>query len=187
MGVMNPRSNVRFDRVEQPTALALISDWPSKSQNLAYSLIRTYGTPHEATPSMLIWRYNGQWKRTVLHREGMQHNMPHPHVDILEQTVDEKIQPALSSEISKFDGSIVIDRTRGEMTAFCESEQANIFLLNLAHDIILGKKTAKEAQKTLLDASDLFHSILPNKYRDALLFTATVDTTDPDRSTAQPN
>lgn len=184
---MSTRTNVQFDRVAQPTVLKLVSAWPAKSRHMANSLIQTYGTPHEATPSMLIWRYNGQWKRTVLHKEGVRHNVPHPHVDILEQTVDEKIQPALTSEVMIFDGSIVIDRTRGEMTAFCESEQANIFLLNLAHDIILEKKTAEEARKVLLDASDLFHSMLPNSYRDSLRFEATVDTRDPDRSTAEPN
>ncbi len=179
--------NLRFQRIAQAAASSLITHWPGKSRRAAYALIEKYGTPHEATPSMLIWQYNGPWKRTVIHRDGVNHNVPYSHIDILEQTVDAKVQSSALSAIMEFDGSIVIDRTRGEMTAYCESEQANMLLLNLAYEIMLGRKTAKEARKILVNTSDLFHSILPNSYRDSLLFTSTVETTDPDMVTAEPN
>lgn len=184
---MSPTVNLRFKEVAQSAALGLISHWPGKSRRLAYSLIQTYGAPHEATPSMLIWNYNGPWKRTVIHREGVSHNVPHAHTDILEQTVDAKVDPTLSAEIMRFDGSIIMNRTRGEMTAYCESEHANIFLLNLAYDITLGIKSAEEARKVLRDGSDFFHSMLPNTYRDSLRFSSTVEASDPDMETAQPN
>lgn len=185
---MTPNTiNLRFERIAQTAAASLIAHWPGKSRKVAYALIEKYGTPHEATPSMLIWHYNGPWKRTIVHRDGINHNVPYSHVDILEQTVDAKVLPAVCSEIMQFDGSIVIDRTRGEMTAYCENEQANILLLNLAHDIIIGRKTAKEATKILVDTSDFFHSILPNVYRDSLLFASTIEATDTDRVTAEPN
>lgn len=185
---MTPNSiNLRFDRIAQAAASSLIMHWPGRSRRLAYALIEKYGTPHEATPSMLIWHYNGPWKRTVVHRDGVNHNVPYSHIDILEQTVDTRIRPSLASEVIQFDGSVLIDRTRGEMTAYCENEHANIFLLNLAHDIILGRKTAKEARKILVDTSDFFHSILPNLYRDSLQFTSTVEASDPDMVTAEPN
>lgn len=184
---MNSTGVIRFKHLPKSIITRIISSWPTYSQKVAASLVETYGTPHEATPTMLIWQYNGPWKRTIVHHEGVRHNIPHRHVDILEQTVDAKVLPDSYSEIIKFDGSIIIDRTRGEMTAYCESEHANILLLNLAHDISIGKITAQEAKKVLENSSDFFHSMLPNQYRDSLLFTPTVQTNDPDMVTAEPN
>ncbi len=184
---MENHINLHYEHATPHSARKVIRRWPAASRKVADTLIERYGPPHEVSPSMLIWLYNGNWKRTVIHRNGAAHNVPHPHKDILEQTVDAKVLPADSSEIMKFNGSIIIDRTRGEMTAFCESEQANIFLLNLAHDICIGRKTAQEAKSVLMDSSDFFHSMLPNQYRDSLLFTSTVETNDPDMVTAEPN
>ncbi|MEK7499300.1 MAG: hypothetical protein AAB649_01705 [Patescibacteria group bacterium] len=184
---VSQKVTLRYNHAASVAVRRVLDDWPAKSRRIAKSLIEKYGTPHEATPSMLLWNYNGYWKRTVIHREGVRHNVPRPHLDILEQTVDAKVRPNTFAEIMKFDGSISINRTRGEMTAYCESEHANIFLLNLAHDIAIGRQTALQAQKVLYDASDFFHAHLPNNYRDSLLFTATIQTNDQDMVTAQPN
>lgn len=177
---MSTLLNLKFQRVAPATVRDIVADWPAQSYHLAYELISIYQMPHEATQHMLIWYYNGAWKRTVLHRDGMPHNIPHLHTDILEQTIDERVQTDAYSQIAKFDGSIIIDRTRGEMTAYCESERANTFLLNLAHDIIIEKKTAEEARDVLMQSSDFFHSMIPNHYRDSLLFSSQEGTNDPD-------
>ena len=102
---MAPNITIRYDHVAGAAVNSLIATWPAKSRHLAHSLIETYGTPHEATPSMLIWNYNGNWKHTIVHGDGARHNVPHPHIDILEQTVDAKVQPNIIAEIMKFDGS----------------------------------------------------------------------------------
>lgn len=179
--------NLHLERINQTAIGHVLSHWPKRSHRLAESLIHTYGLPHEATPSMLIWYYNSPWKRTVLHRDGVRHNIPRPHTDLLEQTIDTKISPEACSEIAKFDGSIIVDRTRGEMTAFCQDEDANTFILNLAHDIALGKTAAGEARKRLVESEELFRHLWPNPYRDELQFDPEVKADDPDRITAEPN
>lgn len=176
-----------YHRAEQADADRLLRIWPPNSRKLCGEIIDTYGLPHEITETMAIWHYNGPWKRTVVHRNGVQHNVPHPHIDLLEQTVDAKVNPELFSEIATFDGSIILDKTRGEMTCYCESERANTLILNLAHDIILGRKTAEGARDVLMKSSDFFHSQLPNPYRESLQFTSTIETTNPDMATAEPN
>ncbi|MEO6077471.1 MAG: hypothetical protein ABIP54_01680 [Candidatus Andersenbacteria bacterium] len=144
--------------------------------------------PHEATQNMLIWHYNGPWKRTILHKEGVRHNIPHPHIDLLEQTVDAKIPANKHDDIVAFDGSIIIDKTRGEMTAFCESEHANILILNLAHDIAIGQKTSKQAREYMNKYEGPIHAMWPNPYKDSLQFTTTVLPYDQDTMiTAQPD
>ena len=184
---MQAMLNLKLGRINQTGVSHILAHWPKRSHRLAESLIHSYGLPHEATPSMLIWYYNSPWKRTVLHRDGVQHNIPRPHIDLLEQTIDAKIMPDSWGELSKFDGSIIIDRTRGEMTAYCQDEEANTFILNLAHDIVLGTKTAKEARRILFDSDDLLHHVWPNPYRDELQFDPTIQAGDSDRVTAEPN
>lgn len=179
--------HLQLERISEATLEHIFAHWPRKSHRLARLLIHAYGLPHEATPSMLIWHYNSPWKRTVVHRDGARHNVPRPHVDLLEQTIDAKVTPEACGEIAKFDGSVIINRTRGEMTAFCEDEDANTFILNLAHDIGLGKKAASEARRILLDSDDLLHHAWPNPYRDELQFDSNVLGDDPDRVTAEPN
>lgn len=178
---------LQLERVTSAQLEHILLHWPKKSHRLAETLMHSYGLPHEATPSMLMWYYNSPWKRTVLHRDGARHNIPHRHIDLLEQTIDAKVTAEMCAELAKFDGSIVVDRTRGEMTAFCQDEHANTFILNLAHDIILGRKDAAQARQVLLESDDLIHHAWPNPYRDTLQFDPIVQADDPDRITAEPN
>ena len=161
-------------RIEGSAVEDLLSAWPNNSRAHAERFIRSYGMPHEATQTMVIWHYNGPWKRTIVHREGAPHNIPHQHIDLVEQTVDAFIPADKNDEIIQFDGSIIIDRTRGEMTAFCESEHANMLILNLAHDISIGKSTASQARQYMDKFEGIIHANWPNPYRDSLQFTSTI-------------
>jgi hypothetical protein len=131
---------------EAPTAAPKsVAGWPQATQELAARLTAKYGPPQESTPRLLIWYGNGPWKRTVLHKEGVRHNFPRPHQDILEQTVNYRVPPAKVAELLSYDGSIVVDRTRGEVTVHCDSEQANTLTLNLVDDIVKGERTVDQA------------------------------------------
>ena len=64
------------------------------------------------------------WKRTELINEEINHDFPLPHKDMLFQTVNLQVPPDKFDEIAAFDGSLVINRTRGEIAAFCDKEPA---------------------------------------------------------------
>lgn len=110
-------------------------------------MVQKYGLPHEATSGMLIWYYNGSWKRTVAHRDGTHHNFPRPHFDLLEQTIEYRVPAEKCSELAMFNGSLIINRTRGELGVCCDSEGTNLLMLNLAHQIIISHKTVEEARR----------------------------------------
>jgi hypothetical protein len=122
-----------------------LAAWPAARRKLAVELIAKYGRPHEATASELIWGEKAPWKRIVLHRTGAKHNFPLPHEDVLEQTVNYRVPPAKAGELLSYNGSLVVDRTRGELSAHCDSEPQNRIALNLADDIVTGNRTADEA------------------------------------------
>ena len=49
--------------------------------------------------------------------------------------------------LASYNGSLIADRTRGELTAFCDSEATNMLSLNLAQDILRGRITAEQARE----------------------------------------
>ncbi len=125
---------------------AILDDWPREPRKSARDVIDDYGLPDEAATGRLIWHGNGPWKRTELSREGVPHRFPKKHTDHLEQVIDYPVPPEKASEITRYDGSIMIHRTRGELSARCDREEMNVLALNLAHDIATGEKGVEEAR-----------------------------------------
>ena len=82
-------------------------------------MLAKYGPPAEATPTKLFWYGNGPWKRTVLTSDIVAHNWPTVHTDFLTQVIDYRVPPESFDDIAEFDGSILLDRTRGEVAARC--------------------------------------------------------------------
>ncbi len=182
---MHGMARLNEPRIQGSAVHDLLSTWPNNSRVLAEEFTRSYGMPHEATQSMLIWHYNGPWKRSIVHKEGAPHNVPHHHIDLVEQTVDAMIPADKNDEIIAFDGSIIIDRTRGEMTAFCENEDANMLILNLAHDIAIGKSTASQARQYMNKFEGPIRANWPNPYRNSLQITSTLLANDQDTMITQ--
>lgn len=129
----------------------LIQDWPQTSRLAVRQMMEKYGAPDEATPTRVIWFDNGPWKRTVVTNEPTDHDFPMPHQDVMEQVIDYQVPPHRVDELAAYDGSVYVDRTRGEMSARCDAEAANFIALNLAHDIIEDKRSVEEARKEYAD------------------------------------
>jgi hypothetical protein len=74
----------------------------------------------------------------------------HPtHPDYLEQTINYKVPLDLVDDVIKFDGSIIIDRTKGEVCARYDKEPMNFLALNLMHDIADKKADCSKRSKIL--------------------------------------
>lgn len=130
----------------------VLANWPAQPKLSAEKIIAKYGAPKEVTDSNLIWYNNGPWKRTNVGRVESPHDFPKPHTDLMVQTIDYRVPPEKMDELAAYDGSVFVERTVGELSARCDKEEANFLALNLAHDIIIGKKTVAEARKFYTDA-----------------------------------
>lgn len=124
----------------------MMANWPMAAKKAAKKVISKYGAPDEATPSMLVWHNRGGWKRTVASRTPTMHHFPGPHPDSVEQVIDYRVPLGKYDDLARYDGSVNIDRTRGEMSARCDLEEMNLLALNLAHDIITGRKSVEQAR-----------------------------------------
>jgi hypothetical protein len=122
-----------------------LQGWPPKTVALAVTLVEKYGKPEDVAARRITWYGNGPWKRTALLREGVPHNFPQPHQDILEQTVDYRVPAKKVADLLAYDGSLLIDRTRGELSVHCNTEEMNILTLNIAHDVATGERSVEQA------------------------------------------
>lgn len=125
----------------------IVASWPEVPTMVAQTVMDKYGPPQEATPSRMIWFNNGPWKRTILYRDTIQHNFPVPHPDLLEQFINYDVPPDMFDELAQYDGSVIAERTKGEMSARCDAEVANFLAINLANDIVTGQRSVEEARQ----------------------------------------
>ena len=161
---------------------SILMNWKEQPRDTARALIAKYGAPHEVTQSRMIWYNNGPWKRTELSNAEIPHNFPAPHNDMLEQVIDYRVPPEKTMDVLAYNGSILIDRTRGEMGARCASEELNIMALNLAHDVITGQRTPESARDTYTTAATQFTQGIGSPLNEKLQFiTAVGPTADPDQ------
>lgn len=161
-----------------------IAGWPDESREAAQLVIDKYGAPHEATDSYLLWHAVGPWKRIVASKSFWKHEFPAPHFDSVESVLDYHVPTDLFTPLAEFDGSVVVERTAGEVSARCHDEEANNLALNLMHDIVTGERDVEDARsyyaKEFLD----YRRKKPTPYMEKLRFApdpdADTDTADPD-------
>ena len=157
-------------RVDPAEVERIIADWPDAQQNVARQMLAKYGPPNEATPTQLFWYRNGPWKRTVLTSDVVTHNWPAPHSDFLTQVIDYRVPPEMAHLIALFDGSILVDRTRGEVAARCDSEAANVLGINMVHEIVNGKRTVEQARQISTENTVAYNLGRSAPYAERLLF-----------------
>lgn len=161
-------------------APATMDGWHPASIEAIEYMTRKYGAPAEMTSSMAIWHRTGPWKRTIVYRDAVPHRFPGPHPDVMEQFIDYRLNPALFDEIAMYDGSVIVERTKGEMSARCDKEGANFLALNLAHEIATGKRTVGEARQAYGEQIKMMKAGQMTPYTSGLMFTPPPVGNDPD-------
>lgn len=136
------------NKVASDKANSLTSGWPQASITAAREMIEKHGDPQEVTSEELIWRNVAPFKKIVVHKTVYNHKFPLMHQNSLEHVVDYRAPVSKIDDIWRYNGSIVLDRTKGEMSSFSDNEAANILALNLAHDVMMGKRGSDNARVT---------------------------------------
>lgn len=131
---------------DEQSVRAMVNTWPETARNAAGEAMDKYGAPDGVTDTMLVWHDNGPWKRTIVYRKEVDHRFPMPHKDVWEQFVNYDVPPEKFDELAAYDGSVLVDRTKGEISARCDKEGANFLALNLADDIINNRRTVDDAR-----------------------------------------
>jgi hypothetical protein len=156
--------------IDPTTAERVIDGWSSAPKHIAKQMVDKYGPPNEATPTRLFWYRQPPWKRIEVSADPVAHNWPAPHEDFFTQVIDYRVPPEMVHLITMFDGSILVDRTRGEVWARCDSEAANVLGLNMAHEIVTGKRSVEEARETSAEQTVAYNLGRSAPYAERLQF-----------------
>ncbi|CAN5870861.1 hypothetical protein BH11GEM1_BH11GEM1_33430 [soil metagenome] len=165
----------------------MMSSWPQASKDAAMYMTNKYGAPMAMTSEMAMWGKTGPWKRTVVYGMEFPHEFPGHHTDVMQQWLNYKASPNHYSLLAAYDGSVVMERTSGEMSARCDKEQANFLALNLADEIVRGKRTVESARKMYGEQIMALKAGKPAPYTERIMFEPMMNTNDPDRAGAKPS
>jgi hypothetical protein len=163
---------------------AMIKDWSQASQAAAQNMLDRYGQPDVVSASMLAWKNKAPFTKIVVMRDGVRHLFPSEHQDVLLEEISLAVPIDKLSELAKFDGSLLVDRTKGTLAARGDTEASNFLALNLADDIINGKRDADNARAFFADTLAKQASGKSSSYTSKLNFTVSGDTSYPDMNAA---
>jgi hypothetical protein len=167
--------------MKSPDARTTVQGWPKEAKKAAEMMIQKYGEPDEVTAMRVVWHDNGPWKRTIVTKEETDHAFPMPHKDVLEQVIDYRVATDKVDELARYDGSVIVERTKGELSARCDKEEANFLALNLANDVASGKKSPDEAREQYAKTIQDLMAGKKDPYVQKLQFTAQRSAADPDK------
>jgi len=173
-------SSNRLMDVSANEAKNMTESWPAMPRQAVETMIAKYGNPTEITSTMVIWKNNGPWKKTVIYKEEIPHDFPMAHTDFVQQTIEYKVPLGKYDELARYDGSVIVERTKGTMSARCDKEEMNFLALNLAHDVATGQKTVHQAREYYAMAAMKFKQGGTDPYLQKLQFTPPSNAKDPD-------
>ncbi len=148
------------------TPESIIRDWPRHAKHTAMFMLDKYGAPSQFDRKTLVWFNNGAWKKTIVFRspvggEGR---------NFLQQSIGYLVPDDKVSELKRFNPNIDVSQTAGELTFTSNSEASNRLALNLADEIVTGKRTAADARGFFRKTSRLAASGKSSPYLEGLMF-----------------
>lgn len=161
----------------------VVASWKEKPREVAQKMIEKYGEPHEVSANRVIWHRNGPWKFTEIVNEEIDHHFPKPHKDVMRQGIAFDVPVAKFNDLAAYDGSVIVERTKGELSARCDKEEMNFLAINLANDVITGKLSVEDARKQYAQTAAQFMKGERPPYTTGLQFTRPVSDKagDPDK------
>jgi hypothetical protein len=152
------------------TPETVISQWPARPQREARVLIGKYGEPRNFDNDRLVWGNHGPWQQIIVYRKAPRSFLGYHGKDILEQSIAYVVPAAKVSTLARFDNRIRFDKASGRLSARSESENLNYLALNLADEIVKGKRDVDDARGFYRKTASLAESGKSSGYMERLLF-----------------
>lgn len=178
---MQSGMSTAVQQIDRASVQRMTSAWHPAAQEAVTYMIDKYGSPAELTASMAVWHQTGPWKRSIVYAQAVQHDFPMPHPDVFEQFIDYRAPTDRYDELAAYDGSVIVERTKGEMSARCDKEAANFLAVNLAHEIATGARTPEDARRVYGEQIKMVMDGQMTSYTSGLMFTPPPNGSDPDR------
>ncbi len=73
-------------------------------------------------------------------------------------------------DLAHYDGSVIAERAKGELSARCDKEAANFLAINLANDVMTGRRSVADARAFYARAIKLLMSGKMHPYSTRFVF-----------------
>jgi len=161
------------DRQAQPWTVhkvdAFIIGWPEVPRLAADEMLQRYGVPDEIAGNRLQWNGRGDWLYTTVYRDEDLARRS----GVVEQAVRYRVPVGNWQDLSALAIGVSYDSVQAALVASSESEEANTLALNVAVDVIKGRRGVDEARKFYRRTLDLSLSGKSSRYTRRLLFKPT--------------
>lgn len=144
-----------------------VAAWPQRARLLTAAIVREYGAPDEILPAQLIWRRRHPWTMIAVFRDAQSPERPNNLLQTLAYEVPLQRWRALSA----FERGAAYDPVRRELAARTDSEETNLLALNLADEVIQGRRTAAEANDFYDRTLKLSYAGKSSSYMVRLMFS----------------
>ena len=148
------------------TPESIIRDWPRHARNTAMFMLEKYGAPSQFDRKTLVWFNNGAWKKSIVFRSAVAGKGR----NLLQQSIGYLVPDDKVVELKSFNPMIDVSQTAGELTFTSDSEAKNRLALNLADEIVTGKRTTADASDFFKKSMRLAASGKSSEYLDGLMF-----------------
>lgn len=162
------------------TPESIILHWPTFSYRLARMMLSKYGQPMESSDHRLTWLDNGPWKKTVVYRKSPKERVLTGDGGRLAQSVAYRVPPDRLGDLGRFDMDLEADKEAGRLTAISDSESENFLILNLADEVIQGRRSPKSAKDFRREQLRLRDAGKTSPYLEKLLFVGAGAGLDPE-------
>lgn len=146
------------------TPRTIVRNWPERPRLAALALIEKYGAPQIASTDALSWVGNAPWDDTTVRRGA----------DLggsIQQSVHYPVSLPKLAEINKIGGRIEYDSSSQQLSSTADAEGLNFLALNLADEVLSGKRTSAQASELYRRTRELTAAGKSSPYTSALLFT----------------
>jgi len=157
------------------TPETIIRDWPPLARAQARAMIEKYGRPTAFGSRALVWHHNEPWDETVVFRHTWVHSEANQDADFLKQAVGYRVPQEKADELRRFDRRLTLNSNTNELAFQSDSEATNFLALNLADEIITGRRSVENARDFFRKTKALEMSGRSSNYLNGFLFTPTAD------------
>ena len=149
------------------SAASLIIRWPEEPRALAGALLEKYGMPDEMVPSQLSWNDRRPWTKIVVFRDPEAAGRPR---HLLESVAYGKITLQRWRALSALGRGASYDPVTQELSARTDGEETNFLSVNLADEVIRGRRSAAAARDFYDETANLSLYGKSSPYMTRLLF-----------------
>lgn len=150
----------------QQSAEWILSGWPAFSRAAARPLLEEYGAPDEVAADFLAWRGPSPFLRTIARRSSRTHRPS----EVIEQWISYPVPAGRRGDLASLDNGVSCRPEGDVLVAVSESRELNRLALNVAVELVSGRRGLKEAKSFYAKTVDLYSSGKSSRYLDRLFF-----------------